>query len=81
MLGSCYTATSAILNRWVRTGFKYHNHRWKRCRIAHTLGKGHGIYVNGDKVSKAVAMALDPEKIITVDVKKQDKAGVSTGQV
>lgn len=39
------------------------------------------FYVNGDKVSKAVAMALDPEKIITVDVKKQDKDGVSTGQV
>ena len=43
--------------------------------------KGMEFYVNGDKVSKAVAMALDPEKIITVDVKKQDKDGVSTGQV
>ena len=43
--------------------------------------KGMEFYVNGDKVCKAVAMALDPEKIITVDVKKQDKDGVSTGQV
>jgi hypothetical protein len=44
-------------------------------------GKDMEFYVNGDKVSKAVAMALDPEKIITVDVKKQDKNGVSTDQV
>lgn len=43
--------------------------------------KGMEFYVNGDKVSRAVAMALDPEKIITVDVKKQNKDGVSTGQV
>ena len=44
-------------------------------------GKDMEFYVNGDKVSKAVAMAIDPEKIITVNVKKQDKDGVSTGQV
>ena len=43
--------------------------------------KGMEFYVNGDKVSKAVAMAIDPEKIITVNVTKQDKDGVSTGQV
>ncbi|MEY3600311.1 MAG: hypothetical protein RLZZ463_1088 [Bacteroidota bacterium] len=43
--------------------------------------KGMEFYVNGDKVSKAVAMAIDPEKIRTVNVKKQDKDGVSTGQV
>ena len=44
-------------------------------------GKDMEFYVNGDKVSKAVAMAIDPEKIITVNVKKEDKNGVSTGQV
>jgi len=44
-------------------------------------GKDMEFYVNGDKVSKAVAMAIDPEKIRTVNVKKQDKDGVSTGQV
>ena len=43
--------------------------------------KGMEFYVNGDKVSKAVAMAIDPEKIVTVNVTKQDKDGVSTGQV
>ena len=44
-------------------------------------GKDMEFYINGDKVSKAVAMAIDPEKIITVNVKKEDKNGVSTGQV
>ena len=43
--------------------------------------KGMEFYVNGDKVSRAVAMAIDPQKIITVNVTKQDKNGVSTGQV